>query len=531
MTRARRAARAHVPSGPHGEVLGGADVVIVGGGTAGAVVARRLSDAGASVALLEEGPSDLGEERVMELRRWPELLGDERFGHDFVLEPQARGNSRVLHSRGVMLGGCSSHNSCIAFVPPDADFGRWRAQGALGWGAEDVAPYVERVLATVSLERSSSGNALVEAFLAAAAAAGYRTLDLARELGEGAGWFRLNKRGTVRSSSSMAYLHPLTERARGLRVFTHTRARRLLLDGGRAVAVETDRGLVEVGQEAIVSAGAFGSPKLLMLSGLGPGAHLQEVGVGVVADLPGVGADLQDHPEGVILWQAARPVPPESANLYEAGLFACVDQDVPFPDLMAHFGTEAFDLQTLPAGYPTAENAFSMTPNVARSRSRGRVSLRSDDPADDPRIDFRYFVDDGGYDERILVAGLKLAREIARREPLASWVARELAPGPEVVGDAELGAYARATHNTVYHPAGTCRMGIDDDAPVDPDLRVRGTDNVRVADASVFPSMVSVNPALTCMIVGEACADRVLGRGPASPGWGRGRAPTQGPGA
>ena len=151
-----------------------------------------------------------------------------------------------------------------------------------------------------------------------------------------------------------------------------------------------------------------------------------------------------------------------------------------------------------------------MTPNVARSRARGRVWLRSADPEDDPRIDFRYFQDDDGYDERILVAGLRLARDLAATEPLAPWVARELAPGPGVRSDADLGAYARSTHNTVYHPAGSCRMGAGSEAPVDPELRLRGVSNVRVADASVFPSLVSVNPALTCMMVGEACAERLL---------------------
>jgi choline oxidase len=409
-----------------------------------------------------------------------------------------------------MLGGCSSHNSCIAFVPPDSDFERWRADGAAGWGPGEVAPYYERVLSMVALERSDSGNALVAAFLAAAAEAGHPTLDFTRQLGAGAGWFRLNKRGMARASSSAAYLHPLEERSPTLTVHTGTRARRLVLDAGRAVAVETDRGRIGVGREALVCAGAFGTPKLLMLSGLGPASELEPLGIDVAADLPGVGENLQDHPEGVIVWEAARAVPPETANLYEAGLFARVDPDTPFPDLMLHFGTEAFDLQTAPLGYPTASNAFSMTPNVTRSRSRGRVWLRSADPDDDPRIDFRYFQDEGGYDERVLVAGLRLARELAATEPLAPWVARELAPGPGVRSDADLGAYARSTHNTVYHPAGSCRMGAGSEAPVDPELRLRGVSNVRVADASVFPSLVSVNPALTCMMVGEACAERVL---------------------
>jgi choline oxidase len=175
---------------------------------------------------------------------------------------------------------------------------------------------------------------------------------------------------------------------------------------------------------------------------------------------------------------------------------------------MLHVGTEAFDMHTTRKGYPTAENAFSLTPNVTRARSEGVVRLRSSDPAVDPVIDFRYFQDPEGYDERIMVAGIRLARELAATSPLSAWVERELAPGPAAQSFEEISAYVRSTANTVYHPVGTCRMGAadDDDAVVDPELRVRGLDNVRVADASIFPSIVSTNPALTCMMVGEKCA-------------------------
>jgi choline oxidase len=179
------------------------------------------------------------------------------------------------------------------------------------------------------------------------------------------------------------------------------------------------------------------------------------------------------------------------------------------PDLMFHLGLEPFDEHVTREGYPTAEQGLSLTPNVARARSEGWVRIVSGDPEDRPRIDFRYFTDPDGYDERVMVEGVRLARRIASRSPLARWLEGEVAPGPDVRTDEELSSYVRSTANTVYHPAGTCRMGDagDDTTVVDPELRVVGVDGLRVADASVFPSMTSVNPAITVMAIGERCAD------------------------
>jgi choline dehydrogenase len=214
------------------------------------------------------------------------------------------------------------------------------------------------------------------------------------------------------------------------------------------------------------------------------------------------------------MWEAARPVPEVSTQFWEAGLFVRTDPALEWPDLMYHFGTVPFDINTVPLGYPTAPNAFCLTPNVTRARSEGFVRLRSADPRVPPRIDFRYFTDPDGHDERVLLAGVKLARRLAEQPALRPWVKRELAPGLEVRDDRALSEYARRTANTVYHPAGTCRMGAADDpmAVVDPALRVRGVGRLRVADASVFPAMIGVNPCLTCMMIGEKCAALVLGR-------------------
>jgi choline dehydrogenase len=488
------------------------DYIVAGGGTAGCIVAARLAeDPACTVALLEAGPSDENDPRVLILHDWMNLLGSE-LDFDYTIEPQARGNSRIRHSRARVLGGCSSHNGCVSFRAPDFDLRRWVEQGAAGWGPDDLRPYFDRVLAKAPVQPPPE-NPVNAAFLQAAQQAG---LPRARfnqgELAEGAGLFDIAVRDGVRLSSSVAYLHPLADRPPNLRVFTGTPARRILFDDSRnATGVLTGQGALAARREIVVACGAFDSPKLLLLSGVGPAGHLRGLGIPVVADRPGVGEHLLDHPEGVVVFESRRPVPDRTANFWDAGLFARSNAAEPHPDIMCHFGLVPFDLNTRPLGYPTAEHGFSITPNVPRARSQGTVRLRSADPDEPPAIDFRYFTDPDGYDERILLAGIRLARRVAAQPALQAWIERELAPGPAVQSDAELSEYARLTSNTVYHPAGTCRMGPPADplAVVDPALRVLGVQRLRVADASVFPSLTTVNPVTTVMAVGEKCADLI----------------------
>ncbi len=483
------------------------DYVVVGGGSAGCVVAQRLAEeTDSTVVLLEAGPSDAGVEEILDLRRWSELLGS-KYDYDYPIEHQPRGNSDIRHSRGRMLGGCSSHNSCIAFVPPDSDFDSWGP----GWDAHAVRPFFDAVLKRVNLEYGTTTNAFSNDFLEAAVAAGYPKTDFAGPFDKGVGWLYLNKRGTRRESSSVSYLRTPECPASNLTVVPNTISEKINTDGLRARSMETSNGTFHARKEIVLCCGAFGTPQLLMLSGLGPEKHLADIGVPCLVNLEGVGENLLDHPEGVITWALNRPLPLDTIQKYEVALFDRIDEDEVWPDLMFHMGLEPFDMCTAPNGFDTPEHGFSLTPNITRARSRGHIRLRSADPMAAPRIDFRYYTDPEGYDERIMVEAIRRARAIAECSPLREWIDFEAAPGPKIESFDDLSHYVRSTGNTVYHPAGTCAMGgeTDTSSVVDLDLRLRGIDGLRVADASVFPQHVSVNPNVTVMMIAERCASLI----------------------
>ncbi|MFG2752509.1 GMC family oxidoreductase [Streptomyces xanthophaeus] len=510
----------HAPGQGHEQEY---DYVVVGGGTAGSVIASRLTeDPDVTVAVIEGGPSDVDRPDVLTLRRWMGLLGGE-LDYDYPTTEQPRGNSHIRHSRARVLGGCSSHNTLISFKPLPSDWDEWSRAGAEGWHAAAVEPYFDRLLNNVVPVAEADRNAIASDFVEAAQGA----LGVPRIEGfnqkpfhEGVGFFDLayHPETNKRSSASVAYLHPVMDERPNLHLLLETWACRLELEGTRARGVHVKakdgtRSLVTARREVLVCAGAVDTPRLLLHSGIGPRADLEALGIPPVHDLPGVGENLLDHPESVIVWETDGPIPENSAMDSDAGLFVRRDPDSPGPDLMFHFYQIPFTDNPERLGYERPAHGVSMTPNIPKPRSRGRLYLTSADPEVKPALDFRYFTDEEDYDGRTLVDGIKLAREIAATEPLAGWLRREVCPGPEVTGDEELSAYARSVAHTVYHPAGTCKMGAPDDesAVVGPDLRVRGLDGLRIADASVFPTMPAVNPMIGVLMVGEKAAELLAG--------------------
>ncbi len=499
------------------------DYVIAGGGTAGCVLAARLSEnPDVTVCLLEAGPTDVGDDNILVLSEWMHLL-DSGYDWDYPVEPQERGNSFMRHARAKVLGGCSSHNSCIAFLPPAECLDEWVTMGADGWSAAEVLPLTERLRQTVLLHDVPPEDPCGTAVLEAAALVGMPTSAFNRgeTVRNGAGWFQINaaEDGT-RMSSSHAYLHPILECRRNLEVRTGCWVSEILFDDAlSATGVRYQRpdltgyDTVSARREVVVTAGAIDTPKLLMLSGIGPSVHLREIGIEVRVDSPGVGSNLDDHVEGLVFWEASRPMVTTSTQWWEIGLFTTLDEGSAQPDLMMHYGSVPFDMNTLRRGYPTTDNGFCLTPNVTQGRSRGTVRLRTKDFRDRPRVDPRYFTDAEGYDDRIMLAGVRLARRIAEQAPLAEWVGRELAPGPDAATDDELLDYIHQCHNTVYHPAATARMGSLSDpmAVLDPQLRVKGTRRLRVVDASAMPKLPAVNPNITVMTMAEKCADLIRG--------------------
>ncbi|WP_079191292.1 GMC family oxidoreductase [Streptomyces sp. CB00455] len=499
------------------------DYVVVGGGTAGSVIASRLTeDPDVTVAVIEGGPSDVDRPDVLTLRRWMGLLGGD-LDYDYPTTEQPRGNSHIRHSRARVLGGCSSHNTLIAFKPLPSDWDEWAEAGAEGWHSAAMDPYFDRLLNNIVPVDQADRNAIARDFVEAAQDALGVPLVEGFNRGpfhEGAGFFDLayHPEDNKRSSASVAYLHPVMDDRPNLRIWLETWAYRLELDGTRVCGVHVraadgTESLVTARREVLVCAGAVDTPRLLLHSGIGPREDLEALGIPVVHDLPGVGENLLDHPESVIVWETDGPIPENSAMDSDAGLFVRRDPASPGPDLMFHFYQIPFTDNPERLGYERPAHGVSLTPNIPKPRSRGRLYLTSADPAVKPALDFRYFTDEDDYDARTLVDGIKLARRIAAAEPLAGWLKREVCPGPEMTDDEALSAYARSVAHTVYHPAGTCKMGApgDERAVVGPDLKVRGLEGIRIADASVFPTMPAVNPMIGVLMVGEKAAELLGG--------------------
>ena len=526
-----------------------ADYVIVGAGSAGCAMAYRLAEAGRTVTLIEFGGTDAGP-----LIQMPGALSIPmnmaHYDWGLKTEPEPHlGGRRLATPRGKVLGGSSSINGMVYVRGHARDFDTWDAMGAQGWAYADVLPYFKRMEhwhgegdssyrgtdGPLHITRGPRSNPLFDAFIQAGAQAGYPvTQDYNGAAQEGFGPFEATIWKGRRWSAANAYLRPAqktgrVEVIRGL-------ARRVVFEGTRAVGVEVSReGQVEVvraGREVVLAASAINTPKLLMLSGVGPAAHLAEHGIGVVADRAGVGANLQDHLEIYMQFAAKQPITLYkywnlwgkawvgaqwlftgtglgASNQFEACGFIRSQAGIDYPDIQFHFLPIAvrYDGKAAAGGH-----GFQAHVGPMRSASRGSVTLRSADPAADPVIRFNYMSEARDWEE--FRTCIRLTREIFGQAAMEPHVKYEIQPGQGVQTDAQIDAFIREHAESAYHPCGTARMGRADDAlaVVDPECRVIGVDGLRVADSSIFPQVTNGNLNAPSIMVGEKAADHILGR-------------------
>lgn len=526
------------------------DYIVVGAGSAGSVLAARLSEeVGVSVCLVEAGPTD-GHYTIRMPAAVSINIKGRRYNWGYVSEPQtALGGKRVYQPRGRVLGGSSSLNGMIFIRGHAYDYDGWKAQGATGWGYRHVLPYFKRLESFEGGDRTYRGgkgplpvrrgklnDPLHAAFLEAGQQAGFPlTADVNGYQQYGVGTFDKNISGGERWSTARAYLGPARARA-GLSIRTNAQSTRLLLEKGRAIGVEicADGRLesLRARREVILCAGAFDSPKLLMLSGIGDPHELQRHGLKTLVPLKGVGKNLQDHTEVHIQHRCLKPITlygdlklwrrtlsgarwllsrsgRAATNHYDTGAFLYTDAAVRHPDVQFHF---------VPIVYNNSVerrvdcHGYRLHAGPMRPASRGTLSLRSADWRDPPVIDPRYFSEERDWrDMRRIV---ELARHVFSQPAFKPYRDVELSPGPAVHGVAELNDYIRAWGDTGYHPAGTCRMGIDEDAVVDPELKVRGFEGLRIVDASIMPTIASGNLNAPVMMIAEKASDIILGRAP-----------------
>ena len=492
------------------------DYIVIGGGSAGSIIARRLADAQiGSVLLIEAGPPDEGVPAMMDISRLFELDASTDWG--FQAAPTMHSGRQLTYSRARMLGGCGNHNDCAYLVPPEADFDSWRELGADGWSGEDVRPYFQRLQERLTIERRPERHPVSQAFIAAGVELGLSKVDFGKQVEPGIGMLTLNAQGRLRSSSSVAYLHPLASLPPNLTILTDTLVNKIEFTGTVASACLTDRGRMEARREIIVCAGSIQSPQLLLVSGIGDAADLQALDIAVIHDSPGVGKHLIDHYSVPVIFETALPVPAWDITPYEVIAMLTTTPGAQSAQSQVQLGLTAgwangrFGPE-YQASAAKAKSIIALEPNVAISRSHGVLKITSPDIRVAPTIDLNYLSDADHYDEDTLLASLLFCRQLGQTESFKKIISKELLPGPNVVQESELRDYIRNNCQTYYHASGTCRAGAADDANavLTPDLKVKGVSRLRVCDASMFPAMVSVNINATVMMVGEKAADLII---------------------
>ena len=532
----------------------GYDYVIVGGGSAGCVLANRLSEDGAaSVLLIEAGGRDLHPFIHIPLGMG-KMHERDMFNWGYRTEPEPNMNGREIEAmRGKVLGGSSSINVMAYTRGNRGDYDRWAQKGALGWSYADVLPYFKRCetwergenpwrggAGPVGTEFAKTTDPVYDAWLDAAKAAGFPvTDDYNGRQQEGFGRGQYTIRGGYRSSSATAYLRPAKSRP-NLDVVTGALATRVLMQGTRATGVEYIKGIretvrVNADREVILSGGAFNTPPLLMLSGIGPADHLRATGIKPVVDLP-VGKNLQDHLAVIIFFERLN----ESVFRHDmrfdrmavsmlrayffgtgpgtvvpGGLHAFVKTrpELAVPDIEFMFrGAPADTHLWFPGIRPAYVDGYGIRPTLLHPDSRGEILLRSSDPREAPRIAYNFF--SAPNDLPRLREGFKRAREVAYQAPMDAYRGRETSPGDAVKTDAEIDAFIRKTAITAHHPCGTCAMGTTPDTVTDPELRVRGVEHLRVVDASVMPDLVSAHINACVLMIAEKASDMIRKRTP-----------------